>query len=106
MVRTTASLGMLFLTGSLAAQSGPPVWKWEFPQIEQVVKKIRAGREVAPAKWPNGGRVAVALSFDMDAETGFLRSGNLTPQPLSRQRDGCSTVSRVSPDRHPEMHLP
>ena len=88
MMRTTASLGLLFFAGSLAAQSGPPVWKWELPQIEQVVKKIRAGRDLTPAKWPNGGRVAVALSFDMDAETGFLRSGNMTPQPLSRGEYG------------------
>jgi peptidoglycan/xylan/chitin deacetylase (PgdA/CDA1 family) len=32
--------------------------------------------------------VAVALSFDMDSETGFLRSANYSPQPLSRGEYG------------------
>jgi peptidoglycan/xylan/chitin deacetylase (PgdA/CDA1 family) len=80
----TAALTVL----SLSAQSTPPVWKWDFPQIEAMVNKVRAGRDLTPKRWPNGARVAVALSFDMDAETGFLRSGNYSPQPLSRGQYG------------------
>lgn len=72
----------------LPAQTLPPVWKWDFPQIQALVNKVRAGRDLTPRQWPNGARVAVALSFDMDAETGFLRSGYYSPQPLSRGQYG------------------
>jgi len=70
------------------AQDAPPVWKWDFEQIAATVNRIRAGHDLTPKTWPNGARVAVALSFDMDAETGFLRSGYLTAQPLSRGEYG------------------
>lgn len=72
----------------LLAQQPPPVWKWEYPDIEKVVKRIRAGRDLTPPRWPGGNRMAVALSFDMDAETGFLRSGSFSAQPLSRGEYG------------------
>jgi peptidoglycan-N-acetylglucosamine deacetylase len=71
-----------------AAQTQPPVWTWEYPQIKATVDKVRAGRDLTPKTWPNGGRVAVGFSFDMDAETGFLRSGYYSPQPLSRGEYG------------------
>jgi peptidoglycan/xylan/chitin deacetylase (PgdA/CDA1 family) len=77
-----------FLAAPLAAQQAPPVWKWEYPQIVATVNKVRAGRDLTPKSWPNGARMAVALSFDMDSETGFLRSGNFSPQPLSRGEYG------------------
>jgi len=79
---------LLFLATPLAAQQLPPVWKWDYPQIAAAVNKIRAGRDLTPKSWPNGNRVAVALSFDMDSETGFLRSGYLSAQPLSRGEYG------------------
>jgi peptidoglycan/xylan/chitin deacetylase (PgdA/CDA1 family) len=88
MKRPVAGFTALLLAVPLAAQSGPPVWKWELPQIEAVVNRVRAGRDLTPKKWPKGARVAVALSFDMDAETGFLRSGYTTAQPLSRGEYG------------------
>ncbi|MBI3684467.1 MAG: polysaccharide deacetylase [Acidobacteria bacterium] len=72
----------------LSAQSTPPVWKWDYARIESTVRNVRAGRDLTPKQWPGGSRVAVALSFDMDAETGFLRSGYLSPQPLSRGEYG------------------
>ncbi|MBI3470276.1 MAG: polysaccharide deacetylase [Candidatus Solibacter usitatus] len=72
----------------LAAQPPAPVWKWDYPRIAATVDQVRAGRDLTPTSWPGGGRVAVALSFDMDAETGFLRSGSLTAQPLSRGEYG------------------
>jgi peptidoglycan/xylan/chitin deacetylase (PgdA/CDA1 family) len=78
----------LMLAAALGAPEQPPVWKWDFPQIENTVRKVRAGRDLTPKKWPKGARVAVALSFDVDAETGFLRSGNYSPQPLSRGEYG------------------
>jgi|SRR5579883_1075449 peptidoglycan/xylan/chitin deacetylase (PgdA/CDA1 family) len=71
-----------------AAQSQPPVWTWDYPRIQATVNKVRAGRDLTPKPWPNGARVAVAFSFDMDAESGMLRSGYDSPQPLSRGEYG------------------
>lgn len=79
---------MLLVMIAASAQNQPPVWQWEFPQIKALVDKVRAGRDLTPKSWPNGARVAVAISFDMDAETGFLRSGQYSPQPLSRGEYG------------------
>jgi peptidoglycan/xylan/chitin deacetylase (PgdA/CDA1 family) len=79
---------LFLLPAALVGQQTRPVWKWDFAEIEQTVKKVRAGRDLTPKMWPGGARVAVALSFDMDAETGFLRSGLTSPQPLSRGEYG------------------
>jgi peptidoglycan/xylan/chitin deacetylase (PgdA/CDA1 family) len=72
----------------LAAQQPPPIWRLEFPEIAAIVNRIRAGRDLTPRPWPNGGRVAVALSFDLDTETLYLRANQLSPQPLSRGEYG------------------
>src|SRR5258708_20583197 len=72
----------------LRAQQPPPIWQSEFSQISALVNKVRAGRDLTPKRWPNGGKVAVALSFDFDTETLFLRAGQLSPQPLSRGEYG------------------
>ena len=72
---------------AVIAQQPPPIWRWDFPDIVATVNRVRSGRDLTPKTWP-GGRVAVALSFDLDAETLFLRSGQLSPQPLSRGEYG------------------
>ena len=87
-MKKTNLLAGVFALAPLAAQQPSPVWKWDYPQIAATVNKVRAGRNLTPKTWPNGGRVAVVLSFDMDAETGFLRSGYLSAQPLSRGEYG------------------
>lgn len=69
-------------------QQGAENSKWDFATVAAVVNRIRAGRDLTPKVWPNGSRIAVALSFDMDAETGFLYSGLVSPQPLSRGEYG------------------
>jgi peptidoglycan-N-acetylglucosamine deacetylase len=79
--------GLLWVVPSVA-QTRPPAWEWDLPQIRAAVEKIRAGRDLTPKQWPHGARVAVALSFDFDAESGFLRSGNMSAQPLSRGEYG------------------
>ena len=61
-----------------------PPWAWDFPRIQAVVEKLRAGRDLTPNKWPRNARVAVALSFDFDAESIVLDSGDYSAQPLSR----------------------
>src|SRR5262245_59905745 len=55
----------------IAQQAPPPIWQSDMPPITELVNKVRAGKDLTPKKWPNGGKVAVALSFDFDAETLF-----------------------------------
>ena len=52
-----------------------PGWKWSLERVLKTVHHVRAGRSLQPASWPNGARVAVLLSFDVDNETTALRYG-------------------------------
>lgn len=59
-------------------QAGPTAksWEWEEASWRRAVNRVRAGRSLAPASWPGGANVAVAISFDPDHETGSLRDGD------------------------------
>jgi len=50
-------------------------WQWPEAEWRRRIGKVRAGRSLKPRSWPDGARVAVALSFDSDHETGELREG-------------------------------
>jgi len=52
------------------------------------VEKVRAGRPLRPARWKDGARVCVALSFDPDHETSTLREGSVSPGRLSQGEYG------------------
>jgi peptidoglycan/xylan/chitin deacetylase (PgdA/CDA1 family) len=58
-------------------------------EIRQVVGGVRAGRRLTPTSWPGGGRVAVALTFDIDNE--LLARNNPLPVPLSQGEYGATT---------------
>jgi peptidoglycan/xylan/chitin deacetylase (PgdA/CDA1 family) len=63
-------------------------------QILRTVGAVRAGRRLTPAQWPNGARVAVALTFDVDNE--LLSRNNPLPVPLSQGQYGAmSGLPRV-----------
>jgi len=55
-------------------------------QIKQAASAVRAGRKLTPQAWPNGARVAVALSFDIDNE--LLSRTTPLPVPLSQGEYG------------------
>ncbi len=63
-------------------------WQWPESTWRPIVEKVRAGRSLAPAAWPGGARVAVALSFDSDHETTTLRWGSDSPGTLSANQYG------------------
>lgn len=63
--------------------SDAPSWQWSESQWREAVERVRAGDRLLPESWPDGARVAVALSFDMDAETLLLRNSNTSPSRLS-----------------------
>ncbi|MGH7076590.1 MAG: polysaccharide deacetylase family protein, partial [Acetobacteraceae bacterium] len=54
-------------------------WQWPEEHWRRIVGRARAGRSLKPATWPNGGRVAIALSFDADHETIPLRDADESP---------------------------
>src|ERR1700726_2134980 len=43
-------------------------------QVRQAVSLVRAGQKLTPKAWPNGARVAVCLSFDVDNELLWRRT--------------------------------
>ncbi len=80
-----------------------PGWKWTPEQIDETVNQVRAGRNLQPDAWPDGARVAVLLSFDVDNETIALRYGEPTIGSLSQGEYGARVaLQRVVDliDRH------
>jgi len=73
------------LACSLAIAQPPqqPGTKWTEEQLLAAVAPARAGRKLTPHSWPNGARVAVALSFDVDNESFLLAAGQSSPTTLS-----------------------
>jgi len=58
-------------------------------QIKQTAEIARAGRKLTPKSWPNGARVAVAFSFDVDNESLF--TARPLPVPMSQGEYGATT---------------
>lgn len=86
------SLRLLFAMGCLAlgqvraeeqSQTPQPGTQWSDGQVKAAVAPLRVGRKLTPKTWPNGAKVAVCLSWDMDNETIWLRRGVTSPIELS-----------------------
>src|ERR1044072_6000204 len=93
------SLLSLLLPATLLAQAqhvhqttAKPGWKWTMDTVRTVVNPVRAGQSLQPASWPNGARVAVLLSFDVDNETVAPRFGEPNPRSLSEGQYGSREV--------------
>jgi peptidoglycan-N-acetylglucosamine deacetylase len=88
-----ADLGRSIRAGQDSVPAGvpgepTPPWAWQEPHWRGIVNKVRAGRSLKPPHWKNGARVAVALSFDSDHESGELREGGDSPGRLSQGQYG------------------
>lgn len=71
-------------------------WQWDEARWRAIVGKVRAGRSLKPRAWPNGARVAVALSFDSDHESTTLRWGDSSPGRLSQGQYGArAAIPRI-----------
>jgi hypothetical protein len=60
-------------------------------QIRQAVATARVGRKLTPEAWPNGARVAVCLTFDVDNE--LLQRAN--PLPVGGRRSRIVQLDRL-----------
>src|SRR3954453_14019937 len=74
-------------------------WQWDEATWRGHVQRVRAGRSIKPTAWPNGARVAEALSFDSDHETIPLRDAETQPGKLSQgeygSRGGAPRIMRL-----------
>lgn len=62
----------------------PEPWQWPESVWRGHATRVQGGPALRPSTWPGGAQVAVALSFDSDHETSFLRDGVVSPGELSR----------------------
>ena len=72
----------------LYAQAPPPTampgLKLPLDQLQRQYQHYGVGKRLKPKQWPNGARVAVAFSFDVDNATVPLSRANLGSEDLSR----------------------
>lgn len=79
----------MFLVTSGVAQVAQPGIRLNTDEIKAVANRVRAGRSLQPERWPNGARVAVLLSFDVDNDTILLaRSDNPSIGAMSQGEYG------------------
>ena len=102
----TFKLGVLVLLASaaLAAQSRPqPGVRLPLDELKKQMFHVSAGRRLKPRAWPNGSRVAVGLSFDVDNASANLATGDLISESISRGEygavDGLPRILRLL-DKH------
>ena len=71
-----------------ATPAADPPWRWSWERIESTATRVRAGKDLTPPQWPDGRRVAVALSFDLDNESVALRDGETSPALMAQGEYG------------------
>ena len=76
-------LALVAAAGFAQQQPSQPGTKWTEEQLRAAVAPSRAGRKLTPRSWPDGARVAVCLSFDVDNESYLLAAGQTSPTTLS-----------------------
>jgi peptidoglycan/xylan/chitin deacetylase (PgdA/CDA1 family) len=109
-VHRPAAIGMLIVLASIssfsaqAPQSKPlPGTRLSLDELRNQMFHVSAGRRLKPPSWPGDGRVAVALSFDVDNATATLSQGVLDYEVISRGEygavDGLPRILRLL-DKH------
>ena len=58
-------------------------WEWDEATWRPIVEQVRAGRAFNRSPWPNDAEMAVALSFDADHETPWLREAETSPAVMA-----------------------
>jgi len=79
------SIGVI---GQVPGASAQPGTTLSLDELKKQMFRVSAGRRIRPTVWPNGARMAAALSFDVDNATTSLRSGDLGSEPLTKGEYG------------------
>ncbi len=91
-----AALALLVLAAQAQINLQQPGTKWTEDQLQKAVAPARTGRKLTPKSWPNGAKVAVCLSFDVDNESYLLARGETSPTTLSAADFGAqSGLARI-----------
>lgn len=100
---TVVALWQLPVIGQQAPAQGFPGTKLSLDQLKAQMFHVGVGRRLKPKAWPNGAKVAVVLSFDVDNASGALGRGDLGSEILSRGEygavDGLPRILRLL-DKH------
>lgn len=103
----------LLLTGCTTSTKQPEAenqkeqkWTWPTERLEKAVNQVRAGKDLTPSVWPNGAKVAVLLSFDVDNETVAWWEGEPTISELSRGEYGSRVALRRIVDLLKQEEVP
>ena len=64
------------MTAAQQAPDNQPGRKWTEAQLREASSRVRAGRSLTPKAWPNGARVAVALTFNVSNSANQLARGD------------------------------
>jgi peptidoglycan/xylan/chitin deacetylase (PgdA/CDA1 family) len=104
--RSLVTLVLLGLAGGAPVRAQDPTQfglHLSEDELRAVAGRVRAGRSLQPTAWPNGARVAVALSFDVDNDTITIRRGDPSIGAMSQGEYGARVgLGRVVDlvDRH------
>src|SRR5262245_13858902 len=103
-LRAFVAITVISLSAGLLAQARPqPGVRLPMSQVEAQMFHVSAGKRLKPAAWPNGARVAVGLSFDVDNASANIATGDLISESLSRGEygaiDGLRRILRLL-DKH------
>ena len=84
-----------------------PGWRMSEEDLRALASQISAGRSLVPEAWPDEGRVAVVLSFDVDTETWeLMNGGHPSLSDLSQGAYGARVGVRRVVELLKEYHVP
>ena len=69
LVAVAATAAVVEIRATAQTQTDQPGIYLSLDEIREIAGRIRGGRDLQPERWPNGARVAVLLSFDVDNDT-------------------------------------
>ncbi len=71
-----AMAGAWMATAAAQQVDNQPGRNWSEEQLNEASSAVRAGQKLTPESWPNGARVAVALTFTLNNTANMLANGN------------------------------
>lgn len=87
----------LAVWGGYTMVTSTPAWEKPESELLDKIAEVSAGKSLKPVKWPNGAKVAVAFSLDVDNQSSLLAdegsmfselTGGLNPAMMSRAEYG------------------